>query len=474
MCCEVDASCVVSACLWVRVWRRRRSYSVLRTGADQGKDRRNVETKKKESRVPKMPRPGRNTYSDQKPPYSYISLTTMAIQSCPDKMMTLNEIYKFIMDRFPFYRKNTQRWQNSLRHNLSFNDCFIKIPRRPDRPGKGSYWALHPGCGDMFENGSFLRRRKRFKLPKPEKDALTAGLASLANPLKPLEASQTANIIQEQAKLRLTALAPGTHLQPMPSYGASPPTACTAHCTKQPFTIENIIAPDNRTIGNGGAGHAAVNGPIMPQPIMARTLSAFPCALSALHGVVTGGGGGGATAGAANCFSACGSPAGLCPPLSFAHAGLTPAEFHHLYAAAAAAAAASAGAGGPLKPAATHALTVHGMSGSAGLPLTVPAAHTFPVKPTLMSAGFQFSPGLLDDGHSLHMPAAAARFSAAMSLPAPIYSSVAMAAAAAAAHLVPSCSPSPRPDSVSGDSVSSAGERILDVSSDGESSSKLA
>ncbi|ESO06836.1 hypothetical protein HELRODRAFT_156792 [Helobdella robusta] len=110
-----------------------------------------------------MPRPGRNTYSDQKPPYSYIALTAMAIQSSRDKIMTLSEIYQFIMDRFPYYRENTQRWQNSLRHNLSFNDCFVKLPRRPDRPGKGSYWTLHPQCGDMFENGSFLRRRKRFK-----------------------------------------------------------------------------------------------------------------------------------------------------------------------------------------------------------------------------------------------------------------------------------------------------------------------
>ena len=44
----------------------------------------------------------RRSYTHAKPPYSYISLITMAIQQSPNKMLTLSEIYQFIMDLFPF------------------------------------------------------------------------------------------------------------------------------------------------------------------------------------------------------------------------------------------------------------------------------------------------------------------------------------------------------------------------------------
>lgn len=117
---------------------------------------------------PRDPKAYRRSYTHAKPPYSYISLITMAIQQSTSKMLTLNEIYQWIMDLFPFYRQNQQRWQNSVRHSLSFNDCFLKVPRSPDKPGKGSFWILHPESGNMFENGCYLRRQKRFKCEKTE------------------------------------------------------------------------------------------------------------------------------------------------------------------------------------------------------------------------------------------------------------------------------------------------------------------
>ena len=224
-----------------------------------------------------MPRPGKNTYSDQKPPYSYIALTAMAIQSHPEKMMTLCEIYKWIQDRFPYYRSNVQRWQNSLRHNLSFNDCFIKIPRRPDRPGKGSYWALHPACGDMFENGSFLRRRKRFK-------TLGKALAQSQQQTQPdpLKASlDHAALMHYHAKLRM---------HPYMAAATAPiatPYPATTSSAKQPFTIDSLISNNNHKPAAGSVlppigllpGHLAPTASAAFPP----GLTAFPSSLNPSH-----------------------------------------------------------------------------------------------------------------------------------------------------------------------------------------------
>nr|XP_061817722.1 forkhead box protein I3-B-like [Nerophis lumbriciformis] len=96
-----------------------------------------------------------------RPPYSYSALIAMAIQSAPEQRLTLSQIYLYVAENFPFYSRNKAGWQNSIRHNLSLNDCFRKVPREENNPGKGNFWTLDPNCDKMFDNGNFCRKRKR-------------------------------------------------------------------------------------------------------------------------------------------------------------------------------------------------------------------------------------------------------------------------------------------------------------------------
>lgn len=106
---------------------------------------------------------GRSVYQRHpKPPFSYIALIAMAIRDSPKGKLTLAEINEYLMRKFSFFRGEYQGWKNSIRHNLSLNECFIKILRDPNRPwGKDNYWTLNPSSEYTFADGVFRRRRKK-------------------------------------------------------------------------------------------------------------------------------------------------------------------------------------------------------------------------------------------------------------------------------------------------------------------------
>lgn len=119
------------------------------------------DSKDKDSNSPKKVGAGMRRL--EKPPYSYIALIVMAIQSSPTKKLTLNEIYQFLQQRFSFFRGDYTGWKNSVRHNLSLNDCFIKLPKGLGRPGKGHYWTVDPASVTVFQDGSSKRRPRGFR-----------------------------------------------------------------------------------------------------------------------------------------------------------------------------------------------------------------------------------------------------------------------------------------------------------------------
>ncbi|EHY65853.1 hypothetical protein NEAUS04_0547 [Nematocida ausubeli] len=88
--------------------------------------------------------------SYEKPSYSYATLITQAIIDSAEKKLTLRAIYAWIMGKYPYFRRQRGGWQNSIRHNLSLNKCFYKIPRTNNDPGKGSYWTVDSEYLNVF------------------------------------------------------------------------------------------------------------------------------------------------------------------------------------------------------------------------------------------------------------------------------------------------------------------------------------
>lgn len=101
----------------------------------------------------------KNKSEEMKPTQSYIALIATAILKSKEKRLVLSDIYKYIMANFSYFQSQDKSWRNSIRHNLSLNECFIKVGR--SEQGKGHYWGIHPANYEDFSQGDFRRRRAR-------------------------------------------------------------------------------------------------------------------------------------------------------------------------------------------------------------------------------------------------------------------------------------------------------------------------
>ncbi|CAI5636287.1 unnamed protein product [Oreochromis niloticus] len=95
----------------------------------------------------------------ERPPYSYMAMIQFAINSRKNRRMTLKEIYMWIEDNFPYYRDVAKPgWKNSIRHNLSLHDLFIR-ETSPD--GKLSFWTIRHEANRYLTLDHVYKHQKR-------------------------------------------------------------------------------------------------------------------------------------------------------------------------------------------------------------------------------------------------------------------------------------------------------------------------
>ena len=102
-----------------------------------------------------------------KPEESFIEIIARAIMGAPNQKMILADLYEHVATKYPYYPASSCAWRNSVRHNLSVNECFIKAGRASS--GRGFYWGLHPACVEDFIGGHFNRRQARRKVQAANK-----------------------------------------------------------------------------------------------------------------------------------------------------------------------------------------------------------------------------------------------------------------------------------------------------------------
>ena len=234
-----------------------------------------------------------------KPPHSYATMITQAILSTEEGELSLSDIYKHIANHYSYYRYTKAGWQNSIRHNLSLNKAFEKVPRKPGEPGKGMKWRISEETQrdflEKWQNGKIGKVRRgssvtrqlqahmyRFNSLPIQRETFSFNDQSKTN-VKPQSSSSSHSDYSQTPKLEKSLQSLQSHSQsslhqtsppvphpPIPSYSQQDHTS--SNYSTDHSHQSDLPAPKRQHL-NPPSQHSQHQQPALPPPSSGQTRS---------------------------------------------------------------------------------------------------------------------------------------------------------------------------------------------------------
>ncbi|KAM4034369.1 forkhead box protein I2-A-like [Anomaloglossus baeobatrachus] len=190
--------------------------------SDLDNNQAQVLTPSAESIVPETPCLTQVNHDDpikvEKPPYCLSVLIAMALLSAPEKKVTLRQIYCYLANNFPFYKKSKTNWKKAVRSKLNSRHCFKKVATNGCRTGRQNYWTFDPNGDKIYDDVNVkLKEKKCINGSKP------------SNPL-----NHKRNVKSQRSE-RLVA-SPKSKIMSSPALEASP---CFSNLTSDVNTVRS-------------------------------------------------------------------------------------------------------------------------------------------------------------------------------------------------------------------------------------------